>query len=152
MKKEEDYTVTYCYTSTGDWLIIFIWLFFAVIIAVLDTGKETVKSVFTFLTTLLSLITSVLKINAKGVRLDFRAKTIIFLKDKKKPKNISDIQKIVHIVSTKGRDKVKVFIEASASKDFNISKEDYKDFRSRILQINPDIEIIDEPYHDGKWW
>lgn len=150
MKKEEDYTVTYCYTSTGDWLIIFIWLFFAVIIAVLDTGKETVKSVFTFLTTLLSLITSVLKINAKGVRLDFRAKTIIFLKDKKKPKNISDIQKIVHAVSPKGRDKVKVFIEASASKDFEINKEDYKDFTRRISSLNPDIKIIDEP-DDEKW-
>lgn len=150
MKKEEDYTITYCYTSTGDWLMVFIWLSFAVITAITDAGEETAKGVFVFLTTLFSLVTAILKVNAQGVRLDMRSRTIIFLKDKKKPKNISDIQKIVHAVSPKGRDKVKVFIEASASKDFEINKEDYKDFTRRISSLNPDIKIIDEP-DDEKW-
>ena len=107
MKKEEDYTVTYCYTSAGDLVTIFLWLSFSVITAVSDAGEETAKGVFVFLTTLFSLVTAVLKVNAQGVRLDMRSRTIIFLKDKKKPKNISDIQKIVHAVSPNGRDKVK---------------------------------------------
>lgn len=150
MKKEEDYSVSYCYTSAGDWVAIFMWLSFTVIIAVLGTGKETAKDFSAFLTTLFSLVTAVLKINAQGVRLDLRSKTITFLKERKKPKNISDIQKIVHVASPKGRDEVKVYIDASAPKDFKISKEDYKDFTSMISRLNPDISIVDGHY-DEKW-
>lgn len=151
MKKEEDHSVSYCYTSAGDWLTIFMWLSFAVITAVSDAGEETAKSIFVFLTTLLSLLTAVLKINAQGVRLDFRSRTITFLSEKKKPKNISDIQKIVHTISDKGRDEVKVFIDAYSPKDFKIAKEEYKDFISRISRLNPGIEIVDVPY-DERWW
>ena len=151
MKKEEDYTVSYCYTSAGDWLTMFLWLSFAVITAVSDAGEETAKGVFVFLTTFLSLVTAVLKINAQGVRLNFRERTITFLQEKKKPKNISDIQKIVHVVSPKGRDEVKVYFDESAPKDFKISKEEYKDFISRISKLNPDILIVDETNNE-RWW
>lgn len=143
--KEEDYTVSYCYTSAGDWAMIIFWACTAITMAILDPGDGTVKGAATFLTTMLSLVTAVLKINAKGVKLDQRSRVITFLPDKKKPLNISDIQKIVHTTHDKGRDEVKVFIAAYAPKDFKIAKEDYKDFTSRISRLNPGIEIIDEP-------
>ena len=148
--KEEDFSVSYCYTSVEDWIMIFMWLGMAVVTAVLDGGEETTKDLVMFTTTFLSLVTAVLKFNANGVKLDLRAKTIYFLPDKKKAKNISDIQEIVHCVRKKGRDEVKVYINNSASKDFMISKEDYKDFASRISRLNPDVEFIDQPY-ESDW-
>lgn len=148
--KEEDFSVSYCYTSVEDWIMIFMWLGMAVVTAVLDGGEETTKDLVMFITTFLSLVTAVLKFNANGVKLDLRAKTIYFLPDKKKAKNISDIQEIVHCVRKKGRDEVKVYINNSASKDFMISKEDYKDFASRISRLNPDVEFIDQPY-ESDW-
>lgn len=151
MKKEDDYSVSYSYTSAGDWIMMFMWLSFAVITAVSDAGEETTKSVIVFLTTFISLVTAILKINGQGIRLDLRSKTITFLLEKKKPKNISDIQKIVHVISTKGRDEVKVYFEASAFKDFKISKEEYKDFISRITRLNPDINVIDKSFDETLW-
>lgn len=148
--KEEDFSVSYCYTAAEDLVFFFFWLYFAVVTAVLDGGEETTKDIVTFITTLLSLVTAVYKFNAKGAKLDLRAKTIYFLPDKKKPKNLSDIKKIVHCVRKKGRDEVKVYINNSASKDFMISKEDYKDFASRISRLNPDVEFIDQPY-ESDW-
>lgn len=149
--KEEDFSVSYCYTAAEDLVFFFFWLFFAVVTAVLDGGEETTKDLVTFITTLLSLVTAVYKFNAKGAKLDLRAKTIYFLPDKKKPKNLSDIKKIIHYVRKKGRDEVKVYINNIAPEDFMISKEDYKDFASRISRLYPDVEFIDQPY-ESQWY
>ena len=146
--KIDEYTVSYCYTSIMDLVVILFWLCIAIIYALFKPDSGT--DIITFISGMMSLVTAMLKINSHGLKLDMRSRTITFLSEKKKPKSVSGIKRIVHHVRAKGRDEIKVFINAAAPKDFMISKEDYRDFASRISMMNPNTEIIDVPGDGGR--